>query len=53
MLSIYRQEFLIPSVDPHSPGLSQIVSQSDLCFQELLSVCNVLHILEYLSVSGT
>ena len=44
---------LSQAFDPHSPGLSWFISQSDLCFQELLFVCNDLPILKCLFVFGS
>ena len=57
MLSFYRlvrpRIFLSQLLVRTSPESSRTVSQSDLCFQKLLSVCNVLYVLEYLFVSST
>ena len=57
MLSFYRlvrlRIFLSQLLIRTSPESSRTVSQSDLCFQKLLSVCNVLYVLEYLFVSST
>ncbi len=57
MLSFYRlvrpRIFLSQLLVRTSPESSRTVSQSDLCFQKFLSVCNVLYILEYVLFPGT